>query len=509
MRAPAAPPKVEEEKDQADRHAYLARLRSLAHTIAQLERTLAPLTTTTQQKEAEEYARAQDQLAFRRELGGLKKALGQAQQQLRQLDRGGDESGELRTALREDLAAVEGRIRALAHTQRREHESLRQQERVLRQEVAEAAAAAGLRRPPAKAPSSSSSPPQASTTAAAAAAAAAVLEASLHALNEEILAAGGPTGGWPAEDHARFLALWREFRVRGRTEEEEEDEEDPVAEIKGNLALLDRAARVLYKRSEAEVMRHILWYVAYRRRVRARAALVAQWKDALRHEAEESCGGNVAAQRRRAVGKWRQQREQKEQAKAEAQKQADWQAQQQQSAAQQKRAAWTKKQLAAHRAHKEAEAQRLAAQRARQAQDAKEQASFDRLMRGQVSEAAQTHLLQLALARRARLSLQHAEAKRQAVFATRPERKAEARSHKQQAMLQSLAFEEALLLDEQCPADRVRRSLPRYKHHDTARLNSATEAWTQRRWDDEELDAKDRERLFCWAHERPLPPGLG
>lgn len=80
--------------------------------------------------------------------------------------------------------------------------------------------------------------------------------AALAAVDDAIVASGGPTGGWRAKEHGTFLRLWREFR-RGKGEGEGEGEgrgegtggeEDPVARVTGNLRLLDRARVALRDR---------------------------------------------------------------------------------------------------------------------------------------------------------------------------------------------------------------------------------------------------------------------
>jgi hypothetical protein len=128
-------------------------------------------------------------------------------------------------------------------------------------------------------------------------------------------------------------------------------------------------------------------------------------------------------------------------------------------------------------------------------------------------------LVKLILARRAVLSLRHAEKRRQQIWAQRPSRQAEARTRLQKAALRNAYWEQAIFgCGEDITSGRDEkgggaeggqaRSLPRYVYRDVARLNQATEAWNRQAYGDAELDAKDKARLLCTAHQRPLPPGF-
>jgi hypothetical protein len=356
------------------------------------------------------------------------------------------------------------------------------------------------------------------------------LHAAIDALNEEILAHGGLMGGWPVEEHGKFLSLWREFRGRpGQEEEEEEEEEieeedeDPVAEVKNNLLLLDRAVRVLWARSEGEVMRHIVWYGEHRHRTRARTLLVKQRQvaeeEAGREEEEAGFHLDEVSRRRRTVAEWRRQRQVQEEEQEEARKRQVWEAQQRKAVQEKRRAAWTKEQLAKHREEKEEEELRREVERARLKEEMEEKAEYLRLVHGGGKGGREDgrdnpKILKLVLERRARLSLKHAEERRGRAWAMRSTRQAEERARRQRAVLEEVAWQEALMGDGDDVLRRGRggggsgRSLPRFVYRDVGRLNQPTEASSRRAYDDEELDAKDTARLFCLAHERPLPPGF-
>jgi len=363
------------------------------------------------------------------------------------------------------------------------------------------------------------------------------LQADIDALDEEILAHGGLTDGWPVEEHAKFLSLWREFRGRpghrregGEEEEEEEEgeeeeeeleeEEDPVAEVKGNLLLLDRAARVLWARSEREVMRHVVWYVEYRHRTHARAVLVKQKteaeEEAGREEEEAGLHLDEVTRRRWIVAEWRRRRQAQEEEEEEARKRQIWEGLQRKAAQEKRRAARTKEQLAKHREEKEKEERRRAVERARMKEEMEEEAEYQRFIHGgeggREDGTDNPKILKLVLERRARLSLKHAEERRGRAWARRSTRQAEERARRQRAVLEEVAWEETLLGDGDDVMCRggggAGRSLPRFVYRDVGRLNQPTEASSRRAYDDEELDAKDTARLFCFAHARPLPPGF-
>jgi hypothetical protein len=69
--------------------------------------------------------------------------------------------------------------------------------------------------------------------------------AALACVDDEVVALGGPTGGWSAREHGVFLKLWKEFRGGEEVVEEGGRGMDPVAQVTGNLRLLDRAAVAL------------------------------------------------------------------------------------------------------------------------------------------------------------------------------------------------------------------------------------------------------------------------
>ena len=563
--------------EQADlEHAYLARQTTLSQHIARLEQELQQLappsstTSTTTPAREPSYESVQAQVAFRRELGGLQNALARARGRVRRLGAGtgtqeqqrgqqphhhhhrgggggGGGEGAAATAEQEasrkievDLAALQDGLALARLAHRREFEALRWQEGVLTKEVEDAMNA--------ETPSTSSNSKSKSSSTiitkkkkkapqSQARARAMELQADIDALDEEILAHGGLTDGWSVEEHAKFLSLWRAFRGRpghrregGEEEEEEEEgeeeeeeleeEEDPVAEVKGNLLLLDRAARVLWARSEGELMRHVVWYVEYRHRTHARAVLVKQKteaeEEAGREEEEAGLHLDEVTRRRWTVAEWRRRRQAQEEEEEEARKRQIWEGLQRKAAQERRRAARTKEQLVKHREEKEKEERRRAVERARIKEEMEEEAEYQRFIHGgeggREDGTDNPKILKLVLERRARLSLKHAEERRGRAWARRSTRQAEERARRQRTVLEEVAWEEALLGDGDDVMRRggggAGRSLPRFVYRDVGRLNQPTEASSRRAYDDEELDAKDTARLFCLAHARPLPPGF-
>lgn len=568
---------------QADleKQAYFARHSALTQHLARLEhdlqRLVPPSLTTTLATESS-YEHVQAQVAFRRKLGGLQSALAKARARIRcisgdkkeqhhhhlNFEKGGrrveEERGEAAATvpvasdkIEVYLASVQDGLHALALAHRREFEALRWQERVLTKDMEKAmttaAAAPGEKdnreknykkktlSTTGKSKSAISTSSKMKAQQSQARVRVMEIQSAIAALDEEILAHGGLTGGWQAEEHEKFLALWRDFRghARPREEEEEEDEEeeeeedeDPVAEVKGNLLFLDRAVRVLWSRSEGEVMRHVEWYVKHRHRIRTRALRVRQRKEAeeeaRREEEEKGWNLDEVTRKRRLVAEWRRRRQLQEEEEEEAQKLQMWEAQQRKAAQEKRRAALTRKQLARHREEKEERERQQTEEQARLEEEMEEEAEYRRLVHegkgGREDEKESPNVLKLVLERRARLSLRHAKERRERAWAMRPMRQAEERSRRQQAVLQEVAWEEAMKGNgddvmsqggaggERMEEGKTRRSLPRFVYRDVGRLNQSTEASSRRAYDGEELDAKDTARLFCLAHERPLPPGF-
>eukprot|EP00624_Nannochloropsis_granulata_P003595 evm.model.NODE_28145_length_27079_cov_30.980576.3 len=276
-------------------------------------------------------------------------------------------------------------------------------------------------------------------------------------------------------------------------------------------------------------MRHVVWYVEHRHRIRARAVSVKQKKEteeeARREEEEKGWNLDEVTSQRRIVAEWRRRRQVQEEEEEEARKLQRWEAKQRKAAQEKRRAALTKEQLARYREEKEVVERQRAVERARLKEEMEEDAEYSRLVHGgeggREDMKDSPRVLKLMLERRARLSLKHAQERRGRAWARRPTRQAEERARRQRAVLQEVAWEEAMKGNGDdvmrqggrggeggVEGERVGRSLPRFVYRDVGRLNQSTDASSRRAYDTEELDAKDTARLFCLAHERPLPPGF-
>lgn len=350
-------------------------------------------------------------------------------------------------------------------------------------------------------------------------------QAAMNKLEDEILRDGGLTGGWLAGEHARFLTLWEESGQGGGREEGStgHEREDPVADMQRTMSFLERAVRVLWQRSEGEIMRHLLWYKEHRLRMKKRS----MWVQRL----EEAVAGPGAAKKeeaavrlQRSIRAWRQAKE--------AQIRADMEKKRREASAKQKRerGAWLrrsarlKEHLTRQRDAREKRERLISLARREADTVAQEERTFKKVVEGSKGvknymSSNDPKLVKLILARRAVLSLRHAEKRRHQIWAQRPSRQAEARTRLQKAALRNVYWEQAIFgCGEDITSGRDEkgggaeggqaRSLPRYVYRDVARLNQATEAWKRQAYDDAELDAKDKARLFCTAHQRPLPPGF-
>ena len=218
--------------------------------------------------------------------------------------------------------------------------------------------------------------------------------AALASVDDEMVARGGPTGGWGAREHAVFLKLWAAFRAS------RDGEGDPVARVTGNLRLLDRALVALRgkrcvcagrrgwrlgcgwlvgscieetlpspptttkKCSEAEVMRHIEWYEGHQELLRKKEELAAAWRAARGAVAVLAAaeGGPEGATKKGAAPQGKAVAQQQQQQQEEGETQVD------------PKRARVQRQLRAWRLRRAAEAARAeAAERARRARAREEE----------------------------------------------------------------------------------------------------------------------------------------
>ena len=163
-------------------------------------------------------------------------------------------------------------------------------------------------------------------------------QAAMNKLEDEILRDGCLTGGWLAGEKCAILTLWEESGQGGGREEGStgHEREDPVADMQRTMSFLERAVRVLWQRSEGEIIRHLLWYKEHRLRMKNRS----MWVQRL----EEAVAGLGAAKKeeaavrlQRSIRAWRQAKE--------AQIRADMEKKRREASAKQKRerGAWLRR----------------------------------------------------------------------------------------------------------------------------------------------------------------------